>query len=334
MWPVSRPDNPKHFIKLIGDKSLFQLNVEAMRGKFEWKDIFVQTTENLVGLVKEQAPEIPEVNIFTEPEMRNQGPATSLAAANLYKISPDEPFMLIQVDDLREPLDKLYLMMETCSRLAIETDKYITGGIKPPFAMMGVDYLIKGERVTAEGEVGVYKVAQFLWRSTKEAVEEFVANGQALVHTNHTCMTPRKFLEMLKRYKPEWYEPLMAYVGGADLRDQYAIMPKGPIEDVTKEVHKNGESLVVELPFVWTDFGTWESVAKYQQDKGQYAAPKNLIEIESSNNFVQTPEGKTVALIGVNDIVVIDTGESLLVCPKSQSGKVGEVPKKLEEIKG
>ena len=254
-----------------------------------------------------------------------------MAAAMLLKKGlGDEPFMLIQVDDIREPEEKLFAMMEVCDRLAKETGSYITGGIRPEYAVMGVDYLIKGERVSREGEVGVFKVAKFLWRSTKEAAEGYVSDGSALIHTNHTCMTPKAFMEMFKKYKTEWYEPLMRIAEGGEAVVEYAKMPKGPLEDVTQLVHAARESLVVELPFNWHDIGTWESADKFLKLKNLYKAPKGLIDLDNKDNFVAVPEGKTVALIGVEGLVVVDTGDSLLVCRKDQSGRVGEVVEKLK----
>ncbi len=324
MWPESSPQMPKHFLPLIGGKSLFEITWESLRKKFEAKEIFLQTNEVQVKIAQRQVPEIVADNTFVEPETRNQGPATGMAAAMLLKRGfGDEPFMLIQVDDIRKPEEKLFAMMEVCDRLARETSKYITGGIKPEYAVMGVDYLIKGEMVSQEGETEVFKVAKFLWRSTKEAAEEYVKDGLALIHSNHTCMTPNNFLKMYQKYKSEWYEPLLNYVNGADLGVEYAKMPKGPIEDVTQLVHAAGESLVVELPFDWVDIGTWESLSLYTKEGNQ-----NVIAIDAQNNFVRSD--KKVAIVGLNDLAVIDSPNGLLVCPKSQSGRVGEVVAKLK----
>ena len=181
--------------------------------------------------------------------MRNQGPATGLIAAFLFKKGfKDEPFMLVQVDDIREPVENFIKMMLDCDSIARRENKYITGGMATDFPVMGVDYLIKGEKISDEGSVGIYKVNKFVWRSTKEETEALIKQKGALIHTNHTCMTPQNMLNMLQKYKKEWYEPLMNYVNGAELKEEYSKMPAGPLEDITQKVHEAGESLVVELP--------------------------------------------------------------------------------------
>jgi len=335
LWPVSRQHKPKPFLPLIGNKSLFQINYESLRTKFSPSEIYVSTNEDQAVLAHGQAPEIPPENYIIEPEMRNQGPATGLIAAFLYKKGlPDEPFMIVQADDLREPAEGFIKMIDVCDSLARRETKYITGGIKPTDSVMGVDYLIKGKRVTPENEIGVYEVAKFVWRSTKEQTDELIKDGNALIHTNHTCMTPRNLLGMLQKYKPEWYGPLMNIVGGADIKTEYLKMPPGPIEDVTQKVYTAGEALVVELPFKWTDIGTFESLDKYLKGNGLYKTSENIVDLTGKNNFVKLDDpNKIVALVGVDDLVVVDTGDALLVCRKDQSGQVGEALKEVEKRK-
>lgn len=335
LWPISRQHRPKHFLPLIGGKSLFEINYESLRTKFEPQEIYVSTNEDQLAMAQQQAPEIPAANYIVEPEMRNQGPATGLIAAFLFKKGlADEPFMVVQADDIREPVDKFIEMMTACDLLARRETKYITGGFKPSYSVMGVDYLVKGERVTSENEVGVYKVAKFVWRSTKEETEELIKEDMALVHTNHTCMTPRNLLEMLKKYKPEWHGPLMNIVNGADIKTEFAKMPVGPIEDVTQQVHADGESLVVEIPFTWTDVGTYESLDRYLKEKNLYKTSENVVDLNGKSNFVRLDDpNKVVALVGVDDLVVVDTGDALLICDRSQSGQVGEALKEVKNRK-
>ncbi len=332
MWPISREHHPKHFIKLIGDKSLFQLNYEALRTRFNPEEIYVSTNVDQLPLAREQAPDIPSENFILEPEMKNTGPAISLIAATLYKKGfADEPFMVIQADVLREPTESFIKMMDDCDSLARRETKYITGGFKPDFPIMGVDYLVKGDRVSAENEVGTYKVDKFVWRSTKEETEELLKQDNALVHTNHTCMTPRNMISMIQKYRPDWNEPLQNIINGADVFTEFKKLPSEPQENMTQDVHAAGESLIVEIPFKWVDFGTFESVYKYLKDKNIYHSPENLVENKSNDNFVLLDDpDKVVCIVGQSNLVVVDTGDALLICNRLDSSLVGDV---LKEVK-
>ncbi|MDD4135863.1 MAG: sugar phosphate nucleotidyltransferase [Candidatus Shapirobacteria bacterium] len=140
MWPMSRVTMPKHFLPLINGKSLFQLNYEALRKKFGPEEIFLQTNEVQAKIAKSLISEIVDDNIFVEPEMRNQGPATGFAAAQLIKRGfGDEPFILVQADVLREPDEKFLDMIGEQEKLGRAGDKYITGGFVPQSIVRGVD---------------------------------------------------------------------------------------------------------------------------------------------------------------------------------------------------
>jgi mannose-1-phosphate guanylyltransferase len=316
MWPESRQKSPKQFLPLIDGKSLFQLNWEALRGQFKPEEIYLQTNEEQAKIAKGLVPEIVEENIFIEPEMRNQGPATGFAAAQLVKRGHgDEPFILVQADVLREPGERFLEMINQMDILAKKSDKYITGGLKPETMVRGVDYLVKGELISEEGGVKIYEVADYVDRTEEEKIKEYLGSDKLLLHANHTAMTPNNLLKMYQKYKPEWYEPLMAISQGGHEAEEYAKMPKAGIEEVTKAVYKNGGATVVELPFKWIDFGTWESVANY-------------LGSDENNNFVRSK--KYTAIIGLNDVVVVETEDALLICKKEMTGKVGEVVEKLK----
>ena len=332
MWPMSRSTMPKHFLPLVNGKSLFELNWEALRKRFSPEEIFLQTNETQSKIAKNMVSEIIEENIFIEPEMRNQGPATGFAAAQLIKKGfRDEPFILVQADVLRESDENFLTMIGEVEKLANESDKYITGGFTPQSIIRGVDYLVKGNLVSEENGVDIFEVADYIDRTEEDKIKQYLGTGKLLLHANHTTMTPNNLLKMYQKYKIEWYEPLVNIANGGDVVTEYAKMPKAGIEDVTKLVYKNNESLVVELPFNWVDFGTWESVANYMSDRGFYKTDGETLEIESNNNFIYKKDKKFIAVIGVDDLVVVDTGDALLITKKDQTGKVGQVVDKLKE---
>lgn len=329
MWPESRQTSPKHFLPILGEKSLFQLNWEALRLKFKAEEIFLQTNAVQAEIAKKQVPEILTENVFVEPEMRNQGPATGFAAASLIKRGfGNEAFMLVQADVLRKPEKDFIKMVEVLGDLANTSTDYITGGIKPDRIVRGVDYLVKGDLIKEENGVRVYRVADYIDRSEEGKINSYLGSDKLLIHANHTTMTPNNLMEMYKKYKMEWYTPLMAMIEGGVEAEEYAKMPKAGIEEVTKELYKNNEALVAELPFEWIDFGTWESVAKYLVEKNLYQLGSNVMQIESNNNFVRA--NKTVALIGVDDLMVIDKDDALLICKRDKTGKVGEIVDQLK----
>jgi len=329
MWPSSRQTCPKHFLPLINGKSLFEINYQALRKKFKPSQICVQTNREQAKIAQKLVPEIPVKNYFLEPEMRNHGPATGFMVAKLYKLAPDEPFILVQADMLREPEDKWLKTIEVIEELVLKDKKLVTGGERPKYAIMGIDYLMIGKLVVNKKGVRVYKMKKWVWRDTKEKVSTYFKEKKILAHWNHFAWTPRLALAAYQKCKPEWYGPLLKMIAAFDTKNEqkviareYAKMPKGPVEQVTCNLPE--QMYVAELPFATTDFGTWESLDLYYQ-KIKKRQQKEVLEIGSKNNFIRKEKGKFIATIGVEDLVIVDTPDALLVCKKDQSGRVGEV---------
>ena len=147
-------------------------------------------------------------------------------------------------------------------------------------------------------------------------------------------MTPKNYLNMLQRFSPELFEPLMNIARGGDIPTEFVKLPPGVQENTAQLVHAAGESLVVEIPFRWNDFGTFESISKYLVEKNLYKVLDNVVDLDGKNNFIKLDDpNKIVALIGVDDLVIIDTGDVLLICLKTQTGRVGDALKEVKNRK-
>lgn len=337
MWPLSRVGHPKHFLPIFDGKSLFQINYETLLKKFKSEEIYVQTTEVQARTVFKQVPQIPKGNCFIEPSLRNTGPAMGFMALKLAQTDPDEPFFLVQADVLRDPPEKFLEMIDQADKLVKREGKLITGGFRPKYGVMGVDYMVTGAKAINTGDIDIYSIEKFVWRTTDADADKYVKEEKIFLHANHYSWTPRALLEAYKKYAPAWYvslEKIRTYLENDDesrARETYDQMEEGPVEKITEHIFP--ESYVVALPFEWVDFGTWESFFKYRKEHGQYLPGENIFELDTKNCFVQKRDGNYVALIGVEDLFVIDTDDALLICKNNESGKVGNVIKLLREKK-
>ncbi len=330
MWPLSTPTLPKHFLPFVDGKSLFQANWETLRKKFSPEEIYLQTNSSQAKVAHSQVSELRKENIFIEPETRNQGPATGLAAAFLKKAGRgDEPFMLVQVDDLRQPEEEFIKFIDVAENLAKTTNKYVTAGFVPDRIVLGVDYLVKGKLISGDDRIQVYEIADYLDRSESAKIQELIGSGSLLVHTNHTAMTPNNLLAMYQKFRPDWYNPLLAIINGEDLDIEYSKMNRGTLEEVSKLSHFANESLVILQPFKWTDFGTWEFVDKFFRENNYFAKNGGQVQLDGENNFLWSDSGKIVATIGMSDIVVIESEEGILISKKTESGNVGQVVERI-----
>lgn len=340
LWPMSRERLPKQFQNIIGDKTLFRRNIEALLSSFSTDDIFISTKEGYRDLVIKDAPEIPEENFIYEPDIKkNQGPGTAYAAFKVAYRYPDEPFMVVQADCVRQPEEDFIRMIQAADKLVRRDKKLITGGIRPLYPDMGSDYLQLGERVGNDDDVDIYKIDKFIPRlndytKTKDLIESFHVS----THSNHHCWYADLLLEAFAQYKPNWYEnfkKMRAVFGTKDEQSKtyelYSQLDEGPIEDVTKYIFES-EGNVILLPFKWTDMGTWDSVYSYF-DKGEKTDnyfDGDTISIDTESSLVKGKKGKIIATIGVENLVIVDTDDALLICDRD---KTGDIKKILEELK-
>jgi mannose-1-phosphate guanylyltransferase len=302
---------------------LFTVNVNALLKRYDPKDLFVSTKKRYVEIAKNQAPDVPEENYIIEPDFQNgRGPGEGLAFLYLQMKHPNEPFMLVQTDDIRLPVENYLRMIEVMEETVKETDQMITGGITPKYPILGVDYLRLGELKKKKDDVEIYEIKEFVWRlkdyyKTKELVDK----NHVVTHCNHLCWYPDSIIGAYKRNKPEWYQPLMEIKkifekGGGfdDIGEIYESMPRGPTEDVTIHEMKSGHAAV--LNFNWVDIGTWDSVYEnFSHEENVYA------------------DGNVIALDSKSSLIKSDNPDKLLIVPKDKVDKIKDIQNELKNKK-
>ena len=340
LWPYSTKDTPKQFQMILGQRSLYQHNIDILLEQYDAADIFISTKESYIKYVKEQSPMIPEENYLIEPDIRrDRGPGDGLAILRLSLKHPDEPFMVVQSDCIREPSDRYIAMIAEMERVAVETHKLVTGGIKTEKPIVGIDYLSLGAKIKSKSGLEIHEIEKFVERpQTMTEIEEIIRGATIITHSNQITWYPEEFLAAYKKYKPSWYKALMTIkeaIGTAKEREVvekvYAGMDKAPTEVVTKKIMNQGGAVAVVLPYNWSDIGTWSSLHDYFSTNGQnYIDAETSLVLDSNGSIVKTQSKKLVAMLGVEDIVVVETDDALLVMNKRSSGDVGKV---LDELK-
>lgn len=341
LWPLSRDKKPKQFQPLVGGKTLIQANIEALLLKYNPEDIFIATNETYLPFIKEQVPNIPDINYIIEPNIRRDtGPATGYALLKVSVKFPDEPIMFyVQPVVVREPAEKYVEMIEGIENLLMRDKKLISGGQKPNYPDVGSDYLKLGATVDSINNLEVHDVEKFVdrlgdFQKTKDLLENFVVS----THCNHYSWLPSLALEAYRKYKPEWYDGLMKIKESfgkeneKELTEQYySEMKPGRIEEVTVNVFDNGEGQIVILPFKWTHISTWDDIYHFsEKGDNNNNIDGDVIALETKNSLVKGIKGKIIATIGLEDIVIVDTEDALLVCRRDKAGDVKQI---LEELR-
>ncbi len=339
LWPISRTLMPKQFIKLFNERSLFQLTLN--RNREFCKNILVVSNREQFFLASDQIDELEEKNInyILEPIGKNTAPAIAIAAFGLDK---DEIMLVTPSDHLIKDLDE-YKSVISSAKEAAKEGYLVTFGIEPTYAETGYGYI---EATPQNGNLEIMNVELFHEKPNLETAKKYLQNNQQPTTKNQKLYLWNSgmfmfkagvFLEELKKYSPKIYEASKrAYENSnkpsnniSSIKLEY--MQQIPEDSIDYAVMERSKKVkVVKVDIGWSDVGSFDSLSKeFEVDKFGNSKEKNLINIDSKNNFIYSPN-KIVATIDLEDLIVVDTPDALLISKKGSSQKVKEVVKRLK----
>lgn len=342
LWPKSVEKKPKQFLKLVGNKTLFQSTVLRLRKLVGWNKMFcVTVSESYKREILRQVPEFLPQNIIVEPQRKETCPAHGVGALYIYRQDPEAVIVTEAADRVVKPL-KLYLKtLRTAAYYAFETKKLVSVGIKPRYPHTGYGYIRKGEKLTLIDGVKFFKLKRFVEKPSLRIAEKYFGSGDYLWNAGQFVWRAEDILLAIKRHVPDVYsnlEKIKEAIGTEREKDvlvsSYEKMPKISVDYAVAE--KERGFVVIQADFYWTDIGDWKEV--WEESKkdafgnviidGEEEGGE-VINIDTSDALIHT-DGRLVAVIDVDNIVVIDTPKALLVCAKSRAQNVKKI---VEELK-
>jgi len=325
LWPISRTLMPKQFVKLFDDKSLFQLTVE--RNSKVCDSQFIVSNAQQYFLALDQLEELHKDNnkYLLEPVGRNTAPAIALACLAL---NPEELVLVTPSDHLIKDEDAYKQVLQRAKELA-EEDNLVTFGITPTFAETGFGYI----------EADNFDVKAFHEKPDAKRAQEYLNAGNYYWNSGMFLFKAGVFLEELKQYALEVYESsLQAYNNAKEsdtnlIRIKHEDMLNIPEDSIDYAVmEKSTKVKVVPSNIDWSDVGSFDALfEELPKDENNNTVTEKHIAIDSKNNLVYAKD-KYVATVDVEDLIIVDTGDALLVSKKGSSQKVKEVVKEIKKV--
>ncbi len=324
LWPLSREQYPKQFLKL-GRTSLFQNTVLRCLKISDITEIFVVTNDAqkffVTGQIEELGYNFPEDHVLVEPQGKNTLPAICFGMSEIEKRF-DECAVGVFPSDHVLDMDA----MDTIRGAEKLSGEYlVTFGITPAFPHTGYGYIKPGENLE-----NARKVLKFMEKPGVEAAEKYIEEG-CLWNSGMFLFGTKLFFKELKTYSPDIFTAFTE--PGSDVSQIYQKLPSISIDYGIME--KSKRAAVVKLGYKWSDLGDFDSmyVETEKNEKGNAIYNCEDISINSTANLIYSKRDKVVSLIDVNDMVVVDTADALLVCPRKSSQKVKEIVTALKENK-
>jgi len=332
LWPLSRRDRPKQFLDLIGDRSLLQDTVDRVSEFVPSERIFVVAPPEHRALIHEQLPDLPADHLVVEPYPRGNAAAIGLAMAALAAFDPDAVVAVLPSDHVvgdRGQFRKVLI----AATAAAERGHLVTLGISPERADTGFGYIEAGEKLDVESPVEVRAVKRFIEKPKRDAAERMVAAGGHYWNAGMFVWRVEEILRAYERHLPRTAKALAALreaIGSPRYESVLAeVWEETDRTTVDYGIAEKADNVaVVPADIGWQDVGSWARLAEIASKSDNWTTG-DLVAEESHDNYVWAP-GKTVALVGVEGLVVVDTPDALLVTTKEQSEAVKTVVDRLK----
>ncbi|MDR0871281.1 MAG: NTP transferase domain-containing protein [Planctomycetaceae bacterium] len=348
LWPESRQNRAKQFLSFNEDgQTMFAAAVRRLQMLIPVENVRVLTGQMMIPQINASVPDLKPEHILAEPAARNTAPCIGWAAAKLLKDDPDAVMVVLPSDHVIQPADKFCHTLQFAAELvAGQPELLITLGIKPSFASTSYGYIQRGEPLrTPVAEkwktlTVPYSVVRFHEKPEQDVAEQFVASGKFNWNAGIFVWKAKTVLDLLHRFEPEIGAALDKMAAAFDTpQEQYvleAVFPAIKKISIDYAVMERAERIaVLDAAFSWDDVGTWCSLDRLYADKkdaaGNLAIGTKVIALNSRNNIVRGSDaGKVIALLGLNDIVVVQTADATLIVKKDQEESVRNV---IDELK-
>lgn len=333
LWPLSTPNYPKHLLNLTGDRSILQMTYQ--RAKKLGDSVYVVTEASHSDHVREQLAELPEEAFIIEAGRR--GTAHCIVMSLDYiarRHDHSEPIAFISADHSIRDTAGFARSFNLAAKISTEKKEIALIGIEPSFPATGFGYIERDGVIDADA--GVYNVESFKEKPDFETAKKYVASGNYLWNCGYFVGSVDTFLNEMKRSSPELmesYEKLSEISDPASQKysDAYLALDNQVIDIALIEKAKS--LAVVSASFDWMDVGNFKDLheANQSDEDNNYFKGDNIHNIEVQNAFIRNedPE-KHIAVIGLDNIVVVNTKEGILISRRDLSPRVGEIAKKIQ----
>ncbi len=326
LWPLSRKNYPKQFLKLNGDESLLRQTVGRLLKRVTTDDIVVITSGEYKFYVKSDLQEVG--HILLEPTSRNTAPAIALGVKYCQeKLGSDknEVIFVCPSDHVIRPVGRFLEYLEKAEALA-KDGHLVTFGIKPDRPETGYGYIKVGERPRVQGESDYYAVEEFVEKPDAATAKRYLEEGRYYWNSGMFAFTISTIMDEYLKHSPEIHEFLGKSYG--EMMDQFGVMPEISIDFAIME--RSDRVVTLPLDLYWNDVGSWDSLYEIlSHDEDGNGKIGDVITIDTKNSLIFGSK-RLISTIGLEDCLVVETDDAVLIGKRGETAKVKEIVSQLK----
>ena len=323
-WPLSRKENPKQLLNIVGGSSMLQMTVDRLRKIKFVDDIFIVTRSDLADRIAETIEGIPIENIIVEPSGKNTAPCIGLSALHLEMLKKDSVMGVFPADHLIVGHQKFQKALKTANQLVQEKYSITTIGIKPTYPSTAYGY-IQYTKDKVAGQVDTYHLKTFAEKPHFSLAKRFIKSGDFLWNSGIFIWRVNVLLDLMKVYLPDLYKQLIKMKPiikkNQDISNLWeAITPESIDYGIMEKV--GSDAYVIKADFEWSDLGSWNALYDIlpKSNGGNVVRGEGMV-LNGKDNFIHSQDHFT-AVVGLENVVIIHTDDATLVVHKDQVEKV------------
>ncbi|MBQ3665594.1 MAG: mannose-1-phosphate guanylyltransferase [Lachnospiraceae bacterium] len=335
-WPLSRQKRPKQLLNLSGNDLMVNESIDRLAYTIPTKDIFIVTNKTQAGVMVEAVDgRVTSDHVLAEPSARNTAACIGYAAVEIIKKYGDGVMVITPSDAYIRDTKEFSAVLEEAVSAAADTGKLVTIGINPTFPATGYGYI----KYNKEEESSAKSVVEFKEKPDLETAKEYVESGRYAWNSGMFIWKASVILEKFQQYIPDIYDDLMKIKDAMQTEQE-----KEAIEKIYPEIRKisvdyaimepsasNGDVLVVPGEFGWNDVGSWDMMnVLNDEDENGNVLVGDTIAIDTKNCVISS-SGRLVSAVGVEHLIIVETPDAVMVCPKDRAQDVKLIVDKLSE---
>ncbi len=341
-WPRSRTRTPKQLLNIVGHDTMLRQTVERLRPLFPTSRIWVVTNREQAAAVRHQLPFLLRQHILSEPVGRNTAAAIGLAAMHIRQHDPHALMAVLPADHFIAQAARYRRIVRAALEVARRGPYLVVLGIPPTRPETGYGYIERGQTFARVAGLPVFVVRRFTEKPARTQAQKYLATGRYFWNAGMFFWSVETFLDSLRQWLPKTYralEQLAQRVGRRDyarwLARIYPRLENISVDYAILEPAAGQQSVfrVLMLParMGWSDIGSWAAVYELEsRTAGDNVAAGPTVLLDASGNLLWSPK-KMVAVVGVDNLVVVDTPDALLICARDRTQDIGRVVQELEK---